>query len=616
MISTGNAFNPASAYPDWVEAETANVYGSIFSQIHDFDRFSLPNTATMAFRGLMQYTGRYIPIVDSINHLSCLTFYNDHNISFQGHNQTNFNLTAVVIDTLTAKLASIETAPQFVTNKGNVKGKKLGEEMNYLLKGLFHKHRLSHLIQMAFRDAMINRAGFLKIMQDDEKGINVERVMFHEMVVDPADGYYNDPCKVIHRKLVPVHVLEKLYPEHKEIIKNAMVMEAQPQLVRNYTPSVTLAEAYCKNTYKAKGRHTICLISGVILDEEWDKDYLPFVKMDYNEPVVGWMGNSVIDDLRPIQLELDRLFLSMQAILRLMSVPTWLLDSNAQMNKDHRTNEIGLMWEGDFKNGVAPILHNGAAMPPEIMQTIEFLIQQGYARAGLTPMDTQGQKPSGITSGEAIKTMVDQKSERWSLLQSNFEHKHIELASIILKELQGTKFKVSSLDRHIGLREVSTKLIPKSSDSYTLRMYPVSSLPDSIPDLIDSVSQMLAIGMISKEQVPELINMPDLAAETALQIAPRKLVDTRLEEMMDTGVYTNPEPYHDLAYASRAATLQYNFGQLNKWDEKILALLRRYIADVKELVGQVARQQQQQMAAAVPAPQQGPAQPSQPPQPQ
>jgi hypothetical protein len=56
MISTGNAFNPASAYPDWVEAETSSVYGSIFSQIHDFDRFSLPNTATMAFRGLMQYT--------------------------------------------------------------------------------------------------------------------------------------------------------------------------------------------------------------------------------------------------------------------------------------------------------------------------------------------------------------------------------------------------------------------------------------------------------------------------------------------------------------------------------------------------------------------------------
>jgi hypothetical protein len=90
--------------------------------------------------------------------------------------------------------------------------------------------------------------------------------------------------------------------------------------------------------------------------------------------------------------------------------------------------------------------------------------------------------------------------------------------------------------------------------------------------------------------------MPDLAAETSLQIAPRKLIDKRLENMMDTGVYTNPEPYHDLAYAARAASLQYNFGQLNDWDEKNLALLRRYIADVKELV----KQAQPAMPGAIP----------------
>jgi len=394
---------------------------------------------------------------------------------------------------------------------------------------------------------------------------------------------------MIHRKAVPIQVLEKLYPEHKQLIRQSDIKQIQMGNMKDYTSCVIIAEAYCKNTYKDKGRHVICVSAGVILDEEWDKDYLPVVKIDYNEPVVGWLGNSVVDELLPLQMEIDRILVSMQAILKIMSVPTWLVDSNAQMNKQHRTNKIGLIWEGDFKNGIVPILHNGAALPPELRQTLEFLIQQGYARAGLTPMDTQGMQKtgSGNQSGEALKTMVDIKSERWQMLQSNFEAKHIELANIILRELQGTKIKVSALDRNIGLREISTKVIPKTHESYVLRMYPVSALPDSIPDLIDSVSQMLQLGVIQPSQVPELFNMPDIDAKTSIQIAPQKLIDKQIDEMLDTLVYRSPEPYHDINYAQMAAMQQYNFLQLNEGSEEQLALLRRYINDVKQLLAQV-----------------------------
>jgi hypothetical protein len=184
--------------------------------------------------------------------------------------------------------------------------------------------------------------------------------------------------------------------------------------------------------------------------------------------------------------------------------------------------------------------------------------------------------------------MTDIKSERWQLLQQNFEKKHVELADIMLKELQGTKMKISVLDRQIGLREISTKVIPKVSDSYVLRMYPVSSLPDSIPDLIDSVTQMLQLGVIQPSQVPDLFNMPDIDAQIAMQSSPRKLIDKRIEEMVDTGVYTNPEPYHDLDYAAVAAMQHYNWAQLNDAPDKTQGLLRQYINDVKLLLAQRA----------------------------
>jgi hypothetical protein len=581
-------FDNLAGHPDWAEASDKGVCDSIFQQVNDFDRSTINNLNSSGMTGLRQYTQRDYQSLYSLTQFGSLDLNTQLSIS-PTTLKTSFNLTAIIIDTLTAKLASLSVTPQAVTNKGNTKGRKLAEDLNYLLKGLFHKHRLSHLIQLAFRDAMIKRVGYLKVIHDEKNGVKIERISSDEIIIDQSDGYYNDPYKMIHRKAVPIQVLEKLYPEHKQLIRQSDIKQIQMGNMKDYTSCVIIAEAYCKNTYKDKGRHVICVSAGVILDEEWDKDYLPVVKIDYNEPVVGWLGNSVVDELLPLQMEIDRILVSMQAILKIMSVPTWLVDSNAQMNKQHRTNKIGLIWEGDFKNGIVPILHNGAALPPELRQTLEFLIQQGYARAGLTPMDTQGMQKtgSGNQSGEALKTMVDIKSERWQMLQSNFEAKHIELANIILRELQGTKIKVSALDRNIGLREISTKVIPKTHESYVLRMYPVSALPDSIPDLIDSVSQMLQLGVIQPSQVPELFNMPDIDAKTSIQIAPQKLIDKQIDEMLDTLVYKSPEPYHDINYAQMAAMQQYNFLQLNEGSEEQLALLRRYINDVKQLLAQV-----------------------------
>lgn len=591
-------------YPDWIDAERKKVHQAIFNQIEEFDKSVSTLVSSNSLKGLRQYTGRNIPSLHNINYMN--------DIDSNQLNATNsifrvaFNLTASVIDTLTAKLASIESVPQAVTNKGNSKGRKLAEDLNHLIKGIFHKYQLSHQIQLAFRDAMINRAGYLKVIKD-ENDIQIDRVLVDEIVVDQADGYYNQPYKMIHRKSIPVHVLKKQYPKFTKEIEECTVNEVRQYNSRNYTPCITVAEAWCKNTYTPNGRHVICIETADILDESWDKDYLPIVKCEYNEPVVGWLGQSVVDELAPLQTEIDRILATMQSVLKIMSVPRVFVDTNSEVNSNHITNKLGLILKYDAKQGVAPIIHNGAAMPPELMQSVEFLINQAYARVGLTPMDTQGQQKtgSGNTSGEALKTMTDIKSERWQLLQHNFENKHVELASIILKELQGSKIKVSALDRNIGLREINTKVIPKVDDSYVLRMYPVSSLPDSIPDLIDSVSQMLQLGVIQPSQVPDLFNMPDIDSQICMQTAPRKLIDKRLEQMIDTDTYTNPEPYHDLDYAAVAAMQHYNWGQLNDMPDRTLGLLRQYINDVKILLAQ--------RAPVAPLPQQQPVSNSQKP---
>lgn len=583
-------------FPDWIDAEPKKAFAAIFNQIWDFDKGIATSISTASLRGVRQYTGRGIASMNASGYMSDIDVNTQLGVS-PSMSKVNFNLTAAIIDTLAAKLASIDAVPQAVTNKGNVKGRKLAEDLNFILKGLFHKYDLTHMINLAYRDAMVSRAGYLKVIKDEDD-IRIDRVYVDEIIVDPADGYYNNPYKLIHRKTIPLHVALKRWPGFKKEIESCNIQEVRQYNTRNYTPCISVAEAWCKNTYVKGGRHIICIETADIVDEEWDKDYFPVIKCDYSEPVVGWLGQSVVDDLDPIQKEIDRILVTMQAIMKLVSVPRVFIDTNSQVNKNHMTNKVGIMVEYDGKQGVAPIIHNGAGMPPELMQSLEFLIQQGYARAGLTPMDTQGQQKTGTgnQSGEALKTMTDIKSERWELLQHNYEKTHVKLSEIILKELQGTNIKLSALDRHIGLKEITTKKIPKTDTSYVLKVFPVSSLPDSIPDLIDSVTQMLQLGVIQPSQVPDLFKMPDLDAFVSMQSAPRKLIDKKIEEMIDGAKYWNPEPYHDLQYALAAALQHYSWAQLNDESDKVQAILRRFINDIRSLLAQSA-------ALAAPQPQ-------------
>lgn len=575
------------SFPDWTTEKKKDVYGAIFAQIADFDRNTGSTISNGSLKGMRAYSNKGIASLHANGYMSDQDVNGQLNIS-PSYTKTSFNITASCIDTLTAKLASIEAVPQAVTFKGNVKGRRLAEDLNHLLKGLFHKFQVSHMINLAYRDAMINRSGYIKIIKDKD-GICFDRVLTDEIIIDPADGYYNNPYKMLHRKTIPVAVMIEKYPKFSKEIGECQVNSVHQMQSKNVTPTINVVEAWCKNTYMEKGRHVICIETVTILDEEWDKDYFPVLKCDYNEPVVGWLGTSVVEELDPIQKEIDRILFTMQAIMKIISVPRVFYDNNANVNLNHITNKIGVMIGYDGKNGVAPTIHNGAGMAPELPAQLQTLIELGYSRVGLTPMDTQGQQKtgSGNQSGEALKTMTDIKSERWELLQRNYENSHVQMADLILKELQGSNIKVSALDRHIGLKEISTKKIPKTSDSYVLKIYPVSSLPDSIPDLIDSVERMLQLGVIPASQVPELFKMPDLDAYVSLQSASRKLIEKKVEEMMDGGKYWNPEPYHDLDYAFEHTRQLYNWGELNDESDKVLAMLRRFMSDVKTLKSQL-----------------------------
>jgi hypothetical protein len=580
-------------YPDWVDASKKEVHESLFAMIQDFDNNVNKPVSTANLSNLLQYTGSYLGTMMGGAGMSDVD--RTQQLGQSGKPPASLNLTAAIIDTLVAKLSSLSIVPKAITNKGNAKGRQLAEDLNDVISGLSHKFKIGQLINLAFRDAMINKVGYIKVVKDQNKKkseIKVERIFADEVVIDPADGYYNNPYKMVHRKVVPISVAMKMFPKFATEIQDSQIIEVrQSSDTKNYTPSIIIAEAWCRNSYIEGGRHVIAIENCTILDEEYDKDYFPIIKMDYNEPVIGYLGQSLVDELAPIQNEVDRIVATMQAIMKLVSVPRVFYDINSQMNPEHFTNKVGIMVGMDLKNGVAPIIHNGNGMPPELPKQLEFLIGQMYARAGLTQMDTQGQAPQGLESGEALKTMGDIKSERWQSLKKNYEIAHTNVMEVLLKEMSSHDIKINTMDKVIGLKTISSKVIPKDFNSFILKVLPVSSLPTDPAGKIDTVERWVANGWVDKNSAAELLQMPDLESYVAIQGAPRKFIEMSIEDMLNEGEYIAPEPYDNIDFALSKALQYYAWERMNDKDETKLKLLRRYINDCKRLIQQLAPQQ-------------------------
>ncbi len=585
-------------FEDWAYAENDNQLEElIFKQVSAYDSPQNKSQNYAFIRGMTAYLGKYYNLSTRFQGVGDNTIE-----TLFGVNRVNLNLTAMVIDSLTAKLANMPIICQACTNKGTAKGRQLAEDLNFLMLGAEHKYKIRMKHNLAMRDALIARSGFMKVGFDDGK-MFIERLTKEEVVIDFVDGLYNDPHKIVQYKAVPKKVLKVKYPELATKINNSDSLDLVISQEQPSTVSTILVEAWCKNTYRKKGRHVIAIKGCIIVDEEWDKDYLPIVKYDYNPPVIGPYGPSLVDELESLQTEINRVMSTMQVIYKNMSVPRIFYDINSGFNAEKFTNRPGVMAALDLKNGVAPIIHNGAAMPPELPPYLQSLIEWGYARAGLTTTETQGQQPTGLESGEAIQTMADIKSERWKFFQENYEQTYIKLMEVILAEMRYSSENVNVIDKKLGLRQISTKKIPKDLDSYVIQLFPTSSLPKDFEGKIDLVMKLVQMGRIPQEAANSLIELPDLGSQQTLIDAPMNWANELIETIINDKKYVSFDRYDNIPYLYQSAKNYYALEKTNKSDEKVLKLLRQLINDCEGYI--------QANTPPAPPPQPAPSQPGQ-----
>ena len=530
-----------------------------------------------------------------------------------------YNLTQSCIDTLVSKMAKNKFVPSFCTSGGIWAKQKKAEQLNKFMEGVFYEHKVHKKRIMAFRDACVWGDGIVHIYRDNDE-LKVERVLPHELFVDHVEAVATQEPRQLHRiKIANRESMLELYqddPEAQEKIKSVMPANySDLSATGTVADLIKVTESWhlpsgpdCED-----GLHVICVSDKVLTREPYTKSYFPFVRVSWNQRLLGWWGQGLCEELMSIQAELNLLLRQVQRSLWMGGTFKVLMETGSKIVKQHLNNDIGIIIE--HAPGAPPQFISPPIVQPEIYQHIQTLIDLGFKKARVSQLSVSGEKPLGLDSGKALRTMTDIEDMGFTFIEQQMEDFGMEIGrqciEVIKDIYKDKKTFTATFPQAKFMESVDWADIKLKDDEYVMQSFPVSQLSKDITGRLNDVQEMMQAGLVTPRTGRKLLSMPDIEMNDKLANAAENLICKNIEAMLDEdATYAPPEPYHDLTLALQIALQYYNYAELNNCPEENMNLLRQYIEDIKGLQQQAAAEAQAQIMA-----QQQQAQPQAAPQP-
>lgn len=501
-----------------------------------------------------------------------------------------FNLIQSCTDTLVSRISQSRPSPVFLTDNSDYKERNLAKKLNNFVSGEFYKTKAYDKAAVILRDALVEGTGCLKVYRTEDDRVGLDRVLLTELLADPNECINGEPRQLFQIKLMDRKVLEAMFPNaNKEAIATAdrAYVDNSADAAKTVSDLVMVVEGWhLRSGEKATdGRHTIACSSGVLADEEYTKDKFPFVFLHYSPRLLGFWAQGLAEQLMGTQLEINSLLFTISRAIKLMGVPRIFIQNGSKIVKSHFNNEIGSI-----------ITHDGAMPPhsevwqsnaPELYEQLQRLITYGFQQSGVSSLDASAQKPSGLNSGEAIRAYDDISTDRFAALARRYDNVFIDLAYQVIdiaKDIVEDTGSYSTVyPNKNSAREIDLKKADLAKDSFVIQCFNMSSLPRDPAGRMAKVTEMITSGMLTIKEGRRLLDFPDLEQVEKLANASEERIFKYLDDIIEEGEYTGPDPYMDLGLAQELAIQYYNLYAAAKLEEDKADLLRTFIDQAKAL---------------------------------
>lgn len=509
------------------------------------------------------------------------------------------NVVQSCVDTLVSRLTQGRPRPVFLTDNADYHERNIGKQLNYFIQGELFQTKAYQMGEIMLRDAAVLGTGCLKIFETKDHKVAIERVLYTELLVDPNDSLYGDPRQLYQMKLIDRDVLADLFPDKRAEVLNAE--QAYPDNSADASKTVSDQVMVVEGWHLPSGpgandgRHTIACSSGTLLDEEYNKDKFPFVFLHYSPRLLGFFGQSLCEQLMGTQMEINKLLITISQAINLVGVPRVFVEDGSKVVKAHLNNQIGSIVT---YRGTKPQYEVAPCIPQEMYTHMQRLIDYAYQQSGVSALSASSQKPAGLDSGTAIREYDDLQSDRFAALNRRYDNFFIDLSYQIIglaKDIAIREGKYETVfPNKNGTKQVDLPKADLLDDTFVIQCFDSSALPRDPAGRQQKVVEMLQAGMIDAKEARRLLDYPDLEQDEKLANAGEERILKILDEIVEDGKYTPPDPFMDPGQAITLSNQYYNLYMAADLSEKRAEMLRTFNAQAIAL----------QQAATMPAPQQ------------
>ena len=496
-----------------------------------------------------------------------------------------YNVVKTATDTVASKIGKMRPRVDFLTDEGDWSLQQKAKKLSKYIEGVFYKNKLYKATPTIFTDACVFDTAFLKIYHDGED-VKIERVLPLEIVVDPEQSVYGNPTELHQVKYMSRGILEAMYPNHLLAITSASA--SNPNISRDNKDVVKVIESWKlpSGPNGKDGKHSIVIDTATLLIEDYEKDYFPFVKFSWTEPLVGFRGASLTDELVGIQYEINKLLQNISKAQDLMAVPRIFIESSSAVPKTHINNQIGAIVR---YSGKAPITSTPNAMPAEMYNHLKWLISSAFEKSGISQLSAQAKKPSGIDSGVAIREIQDIESERFMLISQRFEQMFIDLSEIVIdlsKDLYEDSDSINIKSEDF-VQTIKWSEVNLDKDAYVMKSWPTNMLPNTPGGKLQSVQELIQAGFIDAKDAMRLLDFPDLKEYQSLKDSNIELIHKLLSSMMEGGKYEAPDSTLDLELSSKLGQQYQLKARETNAPDSVIENLLRWMDDVNRLIAKL-----------------------------
>jgi hypothetical protein len=324
------------------------------------------------------------------------------------------------------------------------------------------------------------------------------------------------------------------------------------------------------------GRHVIAVQGATLFDEPWERDRFPFAFRRYVDPVVGFWGIGISERLTGIQLEINKLLMRIQRAHHLLGRPIVVLDETSGIPKTHITNEIAAVLVSSHPGDPIKV-HAPPTMPPDVYSHLMTLRAQAFEEVGVSALDSSARKPAGLNSGASLREYSDIGSERFLTQGKRREEWFLDVVRLCLdeaRELDG--FSVDVPNRSVKER-VDWASVSLEDDAYFLQCFPAALLPSTPAGRVEKVQELIASGLVPREQALELLDIPDLDESRGRLLAGQDAARSQIASILDGMPAPVPEALDDLRAVLQLGQATYLQERTAGAPEERLEALRQYL---------------------------------------